>query len=87
MSTQGKHGTRIPTVRVRGKLLWLPWVLLALLVVTLMLLTPAGGLLVRRARLSLLALLPQPVAPHGAGPLHLTVIGTNDTWGYVDPCG
>ena len=87
MSPQGEHGKRIPNARGRGKLLWLPWVVLALLTVSLVLLTPAGGLLVRRARLSLLSLLPQPAAPHGAGPLHLTVIGTNDTWGYVDPCG
>ena len=26
-------------------------------------------------------------SPVGEGPIDLTVLHTNDTWGYVDPCG
>lgn len=87
MSTQGNLGERVPNAGGRGRLLWLPWVVLVLLAVTLVLLTPAGARLARQGRLALLSVLPQPPAPHGSGPLHLTVIGTNDTWGYVAPCG
>jgi 2',3'-cyclic-nucleotide 2'-phosphodiesterase (5'-nucleotidase family) len=38
---------------------------------------------------ALTACAPQPAAPAGAqtGPFELTVVHSNDTWGYLDPCG
>lgn len=48
-------------------------------------------LLVGLAILSACASIPaaSPVAPAGTptGPFELTILHSNDTWGYLDPCG
>jgi 2',3'-cyclic-nucleotide 2'-phosphodiesterase (5'-nucleotidase family) len=30
---------------------------------------------------------PLPSQPAKTGPFELTILHTNDTWGYLDPCG
>jgi len=58
---------------------WVPWAALGLVVITLVLLAAAIP-----ARLWAL-LTARPFK--GEGTLSLTILHTNDTWGYVYPCG
>lgn len=59
----------------RGVSRWIPWVVLGLTVAVLMLLSLGGPSRLLRA------------FSGPSGPLSLTIIHTNDTWGYVRPCG
>jgi hypothetical protein len=57
----------------------LPWVILGLVTAVLLLLAFRGPDAV-------LALF-RPKPPAASGPLTLRLIHTNDTWGYLSPCG
>ena len=57
---------------------WVPWAGMGLVVVTLVLLAAVGPT-------RLLSLLTPSY--HADKPLSLTILNTNDTWGYVYPCG
>jgi hypothetical protein len=64
-----------------------PWVVLSLVVLSLFLMTPAGTRVLRKGRAALLPFLAKPSAPQGSAPLDLAIATTNDTWGYLVPCG
>ena len=59
---------------------WLPWVGLGLAVVILVILAAVGPT-------RLLALLTTHNPPVAKDALSLTILHTNDTWGYIFPCG
>lgn len=66
--------------RARSQPRWLPWGVLGLAVLTLVFLASIGP-----GRLS--GLLAGLFSPKGQGPLSLTIVHSNDTWGYIFPCG
>lgn len=79
MTSQVQSGN-VPVGRRKGILTLAPWAALGLLTVILVLLAAVGPQ-------RLLDLFTRRPAPQAAGPLKLTIIHSNDTWGYVEPCG
>jgi len=71
-------GGNVPVAPVRSTPKWVPWVGLGLLAAVLVLLATVGP-----GRL-LAMLTPSFKADQ---PATLTLLLTNDTWGYVYPCG
>ena len=47
----------------------------------------AAGLLALAGCQALPPLTASPAAPASKGPLDLTIVHSNDTWGYLRPCG
>jgi len=80
--TQPMHNRpgQVPGASARGWPQWGPWAALGLCVVALVLLASIGP-----GRL--LAALTGLISPKPQGPLSLTVLHSNDTWGYLLPCG
>ncbi len=70
----GKKAGATPLTR------WGPWALLGLTTVALLLVASLGPS-------RLLSLLTRRNPPPTSGPLDLTIVHSNDTWGYVAPCG
>ncbi len=80
MTSQVQSGKRPAGKTSRAGSTWAPWAVLGLLVAILLLLASVGP-----ARL--LAMITRRTPPLASGPLKLTIVHSNDTWGYVSPCG
>ena len=81
MPSKARHSRKGPTGdRTRPRPKWLPWGGLGLAVLALVLLASIGPDRIRGFVAGLFA-------PRSQGPLSLTIVHSNDTWGYVLPCG
>jgi 2',3'-cyclic-nucleotide 2'-phosphodiesterase (5'-nucleotidase family) len=77
-SKSGGQGAAGPTSRRFP--IWGPWAILGVIVVALVLFAAVGPD-------RLVALVANARVPKAQGPVSLTILHTNDTWGYVFPCG
>lgn len=90
MTSQAQPGRKRAEAASRVAPRWVPWAALGLLVIVLGFLalekaSPGPLASVRPGRLW--ALLTRRTPPRASGPLSLNIVHSNDTWGYVLPCG
>ncbi len=80
MTAKAQPGTKAPKALRQGLSRWAPWAALVLVVAFL-------GVLAWFGPSRLWNMLTTRPAPQAGGPLDLTIVHSNDTWGYVFPCG
>jgi len=80
--TQPAHSRprKVSRTAARGRPKWELWAVLGLSVVILAFLTSIGSC-------RLFTMVKELVSPGARGPISLTILHSNDTWGYIFPCG
>ncbi len=80
MTIQAQPGKKAAGAAGRGLAHWAPWVALIVVVAGM-------GVLAWFGPSRLWTMLTARPAPQAGGPLSLTIVHSNDAWGYVFPCG